>query len=269
MVRVLSNPHTHTTHVDGKSTAREQVERAIELGFVSLGFSEHAAQAQDPDCGMDDTEDYRREILALREEYRGRLRIWLGVERDRLTADTRTDWDYFIGANHYFVGENGGIVSVDGNAERLEQFVAGDWDGAIKRYFEEYTAFIEAVKPDIIAHFDLITKRNHIKHWFSETDGVLIEYGKQAMERMIQVCDVLEVNTGGMPRAGRPYPYPTLPLLKYWHDLGGRVIPSSDCHLALQLNAEFDTAVDYMRAAGFTSALRLGTGDELFESYAL
>ena len=50
---ILSNPHTHSDYVDGKSPARDSVEQALKLGFVSLGFSEHAYQPViDPTCGL-------------------------------------------------------------------------------------------------------------------------------------------------------------------------------------------------------------------------
>ena len=97
----------------------------------------------------------------------------------------------------------------------------------------------------------------------------LIDCGKEAMRRMIRSCRVLEVNTGGMARSGQPCPYPVQPLLAFWRELGGQVIPSSDCHRAHQLDAFFDIAPEYMRAAGFTECLALGKGDRLFETVSL
>ena len=40
-MKYLQNLHTHTTFCDGKNTCRELIERAIELGFNSIGFSGH------------------------------------------------------------------------------------------------------------------------------------------------------------------------------------------------------------------------------------
>ena len=165
MYMIRSNPHTHTDYVDGKSPARDMIKRALELGFTSLGFSEHAYQ------------------------------------------------------------------------------------------------------PDIEPLYGL-TDPNRKRHWFKE-DGALIDCGKEAMRRMIRSCRVLEVNTGGMARSGQPCPYPVQPLLAFWRELGGQVIPSSDCHRAHQLDAFFDIAPEYMRAAGFTECLALGKGDRLFETVSL
>ena len=48
-----SNFHTHTTFCDGKSTAEEMVQRALELGFDRLGFSGHCYTWFDPEFHMD------------------------------------------------------------------------------------------------------------------------------------------------------------------------------------------------------------------------
>ncbi|MBQ6646704.1 MAG: histidinol-phosphatase HisJ family protein [Clostridia bacterium] len=275
MYMIRSNPHTHTDYVDGKSPARDMIKRALELGFTSLGFSEHAYQPDiEPLYGLTDPnrQRYINEIVSLRREYEGRIRIWLGLEIDRMSPESGEGLDYFIGANHYLTSRNGDFAAVDGDADLLEAYVArafdGSWDRAIERYFKDYADFVEKKPPAIIAHFDLICKSNRKRHWFRE-DGALIDCGKVAMRRMIRSCRVLEVNTGGMARSGQPCPYPVQPLLAFWRELGGQVIPSSDCHRAHQLDAFFDIAPEYMRAAGFTECLALGKGDRLFETVSL
>jgi histidinol phosphatase-like PHP family hydrolase len=55
-------------------------EAAYARGFVSLGFSEHAPQPIDAKWGMADEPGYIAEVCALRAEYAGRMKIWLGIE---------------------------------------------------------------------------------------------------------------------------------------------------------------------------------------------
>ena len=43
MSKIKCNYHTHTKYCDGKNTPDEMVQRAIELGFTHLGFSEHSS----------------------------------------------------------------------------------------------------------------------------------------------------------------------------------------------------------------------------------
>lgn len=272
-MQILSNPHTHTSFVDGKNTAAEMAQEAYRLGFVSLGFSEHALQHAG--CGLRPENEalYIAEISRLRAEYAGRMRVWLGIERDCLSVADPGKFDYFLGAYHDFVAEDGDIASVDGDAQTLENWVArhlgGDWEKAIQKFFGEYADYIVRICPDIIAHFDLIVKSNRTRHWFDEDSPAFINAGREAMERMITVCDVMELNTGGTARSHQPLPYPVPRLLTYWRQLGGRVIPSSDCHRAHQLSAWFDRVPAYLRAAGFQEMLRLGSGDELFETVPL
>lgn len=270
---IKSNPHTHTQRVDGKNTARELIERALSLGFESLGFTEHAEEAY---CGLtkDGAEAYIAEINALKQEYAGRIKLWLGIERDRLSTDNRRErYDYILGANHYFTARDGRVFAVDNGEDELVSYVetclAGSWEAAAKEYFEVYADYICELKPDIIAHFDLLCKYNHRHNWFDENSDAFIQPGKAALDRMINACNVLEVNTGAMARTGRPCPYPALPLLKHWRSLGGKVIISSDCHNAQLLDACFDNAVGYIKSAGFKTALKLGTGNILFEEYEL
>ena len=265
---IRSNPHTHTNYVDGKSPAREQIEAALQLGFVSLGFSEHAPEG-DPKqfCGLtsEDRDRYVAEINALKKEYEGRLRVWLGMEIDRISDESGEGLDYFIGASHYFLAD-GAHAGVDGDADRLEAFVnahfGGNWKKAVETYFEEYAASIERRPPSIIAHFDLIRKNNFKRHWFEE-DTAFIACGKAAMERMIRCCDLMELNLGGLLRSGQKTPYPLPELLAHWRRLGGRVIPSTDCHYSPLLAAPAMTE-DYLREAGYREYVRLGEKDALF-----
>ena len=271
---IRSNPHTHSDYVDGKSPARETVERALKLGFESLGFSEHAYQPGiDSFCGLsfENREKYLNEIRSLQREYAGKIRIWVGLEIDRVSPETGEGLDYFIGASHYFTDEDGRYAAIDGDPEALESYVStrfgGDWNRAIKRYFDDYAAAIERQKPTLIAHFDLIRKNNTKRHWFDE--DALLEPGKAAMRRMIACCDLMEINTGGMVRSGQLSPYPTLDLLKYWRSLGGKVTVSSDCHNSLLLDGAFGEAEKLMRLAGYGEYTVLGTGESLLETRRL
>lgn len=272
---ILSNPHTHTNHVDGKNTALEMTERALELGFTSLGFSEHAKQYIDPAYSLSEAgeRNYIEDVKRAREFARGRMRVFLGIERDRVSSADRALYEYVIAANHYFVLSDGSFCSVDGDVNALVPIVnalfGGDWTRAAAKYFADYAEYVADYKPDIIAHFDLIVKNNRKMRWFDEADDAYLRLGYDALERMRSGCDVMEVNTGGMARSGQPCPYPIPPFLARWRELGGRVIVSSDCHRAHQLDARFDCALGYLARAGYKSRLVLGAGDELFEEVAL
>ena len=107
----LSNAHTHSTYVDGHDSIPAMVRKAQELGFVSLGFSEHGYQGFDPDYSLspEGREAYLSELRALQKTHNAQgiaPKLYLGVEQDALTPQdikeqNRRDFDYIIGSTHY------------------------------------------------------------------------------------------------------------------------------------------------------------------------
>ena len=104
---MLSNLHTHTTFCDGSATAEELVKEAIEKGFVSLGFSGHAYASYGLSYCIKDEESYRREIIRLKEKYKGDIEIYLGIEEDAFEPADRTKYEYLIGENEWASGSDG------------------------------------------------------------------------------------------------------------------------------------------------------------------
>ncbi len=273
-MRVKSSPHNHTRYVDGKNTAPEMARAAFEKGFVSFGFSEHGRQSFDCECGLSLLREgaYRTEVTRLKEEYAGRMRIWLGIERDASALSDRAQYDYVIGAQHY-LPISGGHIAVDSTAENLRRLIDTAYGGDPYRmtadYFRRYADYINAYRPDIIAHFDLVKKLNQRGGFFDETDPRYVDPALEALERMAPSGALLEVNTGAIARGWRDDPYPSPVLLRRWRDLGGRAIISGDCHDADFLDCAFDRCERMLLDAGFREVWRLGTGDERFEPVSL
>lgn len=266
-----SSPHVHTTYCDGKSTAREMVEAALALGFVSLGFSSHALQDFELEYAMTEQgeQDYLKEVRGLQAEYAGRLRIWLGMERDSLSIADRAQFAYVLGSVHYLRDHQGLPIAVDGPPDLVRELIDNRFEGSGIALAEEYYAqlgrYIREYKPDIIGHFDIVTKHN-ARHQFFDVNSLRYERAaSDALEEAILGCNLLEVNTGAIARSGAASPYPDLKLLKYWQALGGQVILASDCHRAEQMDAGYAQGAALIRQAGYKKAAILGRQDELFE----
>ncbi|MBQ2955100.1 MAG: PHP domain-containing protein [Clostridia bacterium] len=261
------NMHTHTVFCDGRNTPEEMIAQAEELGFVSLGFSSHASQTMNSFWGLRDEPGYIERIRALAAQ-NDRIRIHLGVELDTVAHCEREKYDYILGGIHYFYrGEEGYPIDHSPEDTRLgaDRIYGGDMMAACEGYYRTMIDMMENMKPDIVAHYDLMTKCNE--------DGLLIDednprYRKAAIGALeaVKAADaLLEVNTGAMARGFRTRPYPAPFLLKEWKRMGGRIILGSDCHRSELLDYGFDMAVEYARAAGFTKISRLGGfGEELF-----
>ncbi len=268
---ILSSPHVHTPYCDGRSSAEEMVRAALARGFVSLGFSSHAKQRFDPEYSMSESAEkrYKREVRALAKRHAGRIKIWLGMERDAFSYADREGYDYVLASSHYMACE-GRYFAVDSTPENLERCLRarfqGDGLALARAYYEQFAAYVEMEKPEIIGHFDLIRKLNGGNRYFDEASADYLRAATDAMERMRAVCPLMEVNTGAIARSHAAKPYPALPLLREWRRLGGEVIVSSDCHDARDIACWYDECPEYLRAAGYTRALRLGAGEALLES---
>ena len=106
--------HTHTTFCDGKSTPRELVEAAYRMGMTDLGVSGHADFSMfEPGFGMDDEKlrQYTEELQELREEYRGKMNLYIGIELDGLGPVQKAE--YAIGSTHALIKFNEGYKHFD------------------------------------------------------------------------------------------------------------------------------------------------------------
>lgn len=102
-MKYLQNLHTHTTYCDGKNTPKEMINKALERGFQSIGFSGHSYMYYSPKWGMslEGTELYKKDIKKLRKIYENKIDIFLGLEVDMFSAVDLSGYDYLIGSTHY------------------------------------------------------------------------------------------------------------------------------------------------------------------------
>lgn len=253
----LSNLHTHTTYCDGKNTAEELIRRAIELGWESIGFSGHAYTRCDTAYCMsrEGTASYQKEILTLREQYRGTIQVYLGIEQDLFSDVPEFPYDYIIGSTHYLHCNDDVYAAVDDSpavtAAAVDRYFGGDYYQYAQAYYRQIADVATVTGCNIVGHFDLITKFNEGGRFFDESDSRYRTAALGAMEQVVKTCPLFEINTGAMLRAGRSVPYPAAFLLQHLHFLGGEVILTSDCHRIEGLDWAFDQAAELAKSCGF------------------
>lgn len=159
-----ANYHTHTwrcNHAEG--TEEQYVRAAMERGLEVLGFSDHAPYIFDGDyyshfrMRLDQLDGYVSTVLALREKYRGKLEIPLGLEVEyypgllpRLLPVLRDrPMDYLILGQHFLGNEEGEPYS--GSETRDE--------GILARYCDQVIEAMETGLFSCFAHPDLINFR--------------------------------------------------------------------------------------------------------------
>ena len=250
------NLHTHSVFCDGKDTPREMVETAIEKGFDSIGFSGHSSMFTNGRNGMspDGTQSYHDCINSLKEEYNGRLKIFCGVEFDMYSGIDLSNYDYVIGAVHFFKF-NGQIVPMDRTAQVVQDVIdthfGGDGMAYAKHFYSELARLPEFGKCDIIGHFDLLTKHCEKIKFFDEDSKEYRSAALEALHALRGKIPFFEVNTGAIARGNRTTPYPAPFIMDEFKALGFGALVTSDCHDRRYLDCYYDESYEYLRAHGF------------------
>ena len=258
-MKVLQNLHTHTEFCDGENTCREQVERAIELGFKSIGFSAHGYTPFTLEYCLKEpiTLDYINEVNRLKEEYKGRIEVYLGIEYDLYSQGSLAPYDYVIGSVHYVKTEKGEYFPIDFKSEQtlkrcVDKLFDGDANKLAKRYFELVESLPDRLERiDVVGHFDLITKSNDFAKIIDTESEEYRRYALKAIEKLVKKVGVFEINTGAMSKGVKLSPYPDRWMLSKINRLGGKVIITSDCHKRENLNFAFDECVALAKECGF------------------
>ena len=262
MKKSLSNFHTHTTFCDGKSTPEEIVVAAIENGFSSIGFSGHGYTPFDLRYCMKDTEGYRSLVMELREKYKDSVEVYLGVEEDAFSPLCREKFDYIIGSSHYYVVD-GKYLPIDSSSAHFKACLEAfgyDTKRMAEQYYKSFCDYINKRKPDIIGHFDLITKFDE------EGESLFLEnkdYNDIAEKYLLAAVKsgcIFEVNTGAISRGIRKTVYPAENLLYLLKKEDARIILSSDSHQKETLSFYFDETGRYLYDMGFRSVCTLFGG---------
>ena len=112
-MKIRSNVHTHTSFCDGKNSVEEMALAAIDLGFVSLGYSIHGWTPYEPTpVTLEKEALYRDEVRRVREKYLGQIEILLGAERDALYPRDFSQYEYLIDSTHCILA-GGEYVYID------------------------------------------------------------------------------------------------------------------------------------------------------------
>lgn len=246
---IRSDFHLHTFFSDGKNTPEEMVLAAIEKGMTAIGFSDHSYTAFDESYCMplEGVGEYRRTIAELKEKYKGKIKIFCGIEQDFYSDESPDGYDYVIGSVHYImVGED--FIPIDESPEILvkaaEKHFCGDIYCIVEEYFKTVSQVVERTRADIIGHFDLITKFNRDARLFDERSARYRRAAEAAVVTLLKNGRPFEINTGGMSRGYMSRPYPSQEWVEMIKEKGGKFVLSSDSHSKDNLCYGFESYQD-------------------------
>lgn len=259
---IKSNLHTHTIYCDGENTPEEMLLAAIAKGFRSLGFSEHAPIPAPEMCGMrpSNIAEYIEDVKALKEKYKGKINIFLGIENDSLGTQLRDGFDYTIGSVH-MIAEGGTFCCIDDTAEITRACIRDIFDGdataLVKRYYREVMRNVEENRPDIIGHFDIITKFQDRTPIFDTAGKRYRSIALEALDYVTEFGGIVEVNTGAIARGYRQTPYPDSFILKRLKERNVPITVSADAHSTAAIDCFFPETEELLIAHGFTHIMEL------------
>lgn len=251
---MLTNYHTHTEFCDGENSAEEMVKTALKKGFSALGFSSHGYTPHDLRYCIKDEIGYIAEINRLKEKYKNKIQIYLGVEEDASEpVKNRESYDYVIGSYHY-IKCGGNYMAVDSSEEHFKKLFKAMNSDIIKTadaYFTPFCDYILKRKPDIVGHFDLITKYDELMKTGFMKNSDYLKISEKYLEIALKSDCIFELNTGAIARKCRTTPYPAENLLHFMKKRGGKLILSSDCHFSEGLDFYFSEAKKILKSVGF------------------
>ena len=260
-------------HADG--SLREILDAAIAAGYHTFGVSEHAPRCEDRfmypnelklgwtlDKTISDFDRYVKTLPEIAAEYKGRLNVIRGFECevvpdltyvDRTRAYSRLTigdseptplFDYFVGSVH-FVGE----IPIDAEPERWTE--AADAQGGPESlavaYYAAIERMVEALRPSVIGHLDLI-KLNVARAGFDPetlTTPRAVAAAERALEAIHANNGILDLNTAGW-RKGLPEPYPAPWVVSMAAAMGVPFCFGDDSHRPAQVGYGIERAREYL-----------------------
>lgn len=248
-----SDYHIHTAFSgDSDTDPRNQIEKAIALGMDRICITDH----QDFDFPpgefvfVFDTGRYFRELSALRDEYSGKIDLYIGIElglqphlSELLDWYVRTwPFDFVIGSTHL--------------SRKLDPYEPEFWTNiserdAITRYFiDERDCLVGSSCYDVAGHIDFVLRKCSSpaseRAWPRYAD--LID---EILKYLVEKGKGLECNTSGI-RSGQGFPNPHPDILKRYRELGGEIVTiGSDAHVPEDVGCHFNLAHDLLTDCGF------------------
>lgn len=252
---MLTDYHTHSYrcgHADGEM--REYIDAAIARGIDEIGLTDHLwlyfeePSRRNAAWAMAESEyaQHYEEMLALRDEYRGRIAVRISVEADYIEGREaelldilgRFDFDYVLGSVHFL---DGWLIDDPATADRYrEERVAEIY----RRYYARLRQAIALGCFDLLAHFDLPKKFGFLPEQ-DVADAVA-----ETLDAVARHDIAIELSSAGLRKPIGEI-YPSRAILR---EMRKRDIPislSSDAHAPDEVGARYDELIAFARSEGY------------------
>ncbi len=249
--RTDSHVHTHLcNHASG--TMEEYIRAAVARGLDTIIFLEHLEAGIDYGertwLTRNDFNRYFSEGERLREKYRQKIKVRLGVEigynpsavellRTKLAA---YPFEFRGLSYHFFHDGSHHFNMVSRRRSNIDALVACGADRVVTAYFAGLIEALQTFDVQVLCHLDAVL-RHYPELSFTRSHRVQID-------RLLQLLKKkgisLEVNTSGFGL--RNEPYPARAILKRAMELGIVLTAGSDAHRPEQVARYFDRLPAYL-----------------------
>ncbi len=260
------NLHLHSIYSDGSNKPEEYVKKAIEMGFVSMGFSEHSPLPFNNPFSLkqENVENYINTINQLKQKYSDKIKIFRGLEMDYIPGmstdfgywKNKCEAEYLIGSVHLVKPPNiDDLWFTDGPLyetydQGLNDFFGGDIKLAVKTYYHQMNEMINTQEFDIVGHVDKIKMHNRDRY-FKEDEPWYQYLVDECLNLIREKKIIVEINTRGIYKKRYPGLFPDGITLKKVRKLNIPIILSSDAHQPNELNLGFKEAAKKIKEIGF------------------
>lgn len=251
----MSSCHNHTSYSDGSNAPYDMVKEAVRLGLSGIGITDHSYTDFDQRYCIkkDKIPDYVAEIRRLQTQFMGRLAVAVGLELDLYSKPIkREDYDFVIGSVHY-IKSGDEYYPIDDSKSGEERIVneafGGNKTDFVRAYYNSVLENVTKNRPDIIGHFDLITKFGIVDQNDDEYRKIVCDTIDKILEIDSQI--IFEVNTGAISRGYRKTAYPDNYILNYLLKKNARIIVNADAHSASKITFGFENELVRLYKIGF------------------
>lgn len=255
---IATDMHVHSCFSSDSTEKPEAIiETAIEKGFSYVYFTDHHDMdfpVHPSEASMDfqlDFNAYIKKLLQLKELYRDKIEVRLGVEQGicpetapKIAAlSNQYPFDFVIGSSH--------LTSLTNGDPYYPEYYAGKSN--VEAYREYFMSEAENVLLtdgfDVYGHLDYAVRYCPDSSFVYEFEDYR-DIFEVLLKRLIEKGKGIEINTSGITKIG--YPHPNIEALKLYKKLGGEIITvGSDAHKKENIGFGFDIAEEMLRELGF------------------
>ncbi len=254
---ISSDYHVHSSFsTDSDAPPSEVLNAAVSLGLKSVCLTDHmdCEWPEDPELFIFDTDEYFKALTKLKEEYKDRLDLRIGMELGlRSEPDVYAflsesykkyqdmPFDFIIGSTHVF----------DYGDPYYTKFWEDKNPDSVVNSFYESTLFNASHYDcyDVYGHIDYITR--YLPDGCHYEQSRYAELIEAILKAIINGNRGIEINTASLTK-GYADANPNASVIKLYKELGGEIITvGSDAHSPENLTAHFDTAATILKDCGF------------------